>query len=470
MTLGTNDEQTACFTNLVCLWTEFFFELLGKLGKAFACFDNFFIIGIAETSCFYNQLFIVAFLAHLILCQEFSVTAQHNVGTTTSHVGCDGYRTVLTSLCNDFCFFLMIFCVEHLMLDAMAFEQVAQTFGSFDRNGTNQNWLSLFVAFFYLLNNCVEFSVFGFVYNVRQVFTDYRLVGWDLDNVHTVDLTELLFLGHCSTGHTGELFIHTEQVLVGDGSQSLRLTFYLNAFFCLDCLMQTFAVTASVHDTAGKFVYDHDFTVFYNVVDVTMHGSVCLDCLVDVMLDCGVLHVHQVFQAKEFLCLLNAGFGQGCGLCFLVYDVVCVDNIIVFFFVVQLFYLVHAQASCKAVCNLVQIGGFVTATGNDQRSSCFIDEDGVNLVYYCKVMSALNAVFFVDLHVVTQIVKTKLIVGTISNVCLVCFLTLCRLDIVDNQTYLESQPAVYLAHLFRVTFCKVIVDGNNMNTFSGQSV
>ena len=85
-------------------------------------------------------------------------------------------------------------------------------------------------------------------------------------------------------------------------------------------------------------------------------------------------------------------------------------------------------------------------------------------------MSALNTVFFVNLHVVTQIVKTKLVVGAVSNICFVCFLTLCRLDVVDNQTYLESQPAVYLAHLFRVTFCKVIVDSNNMNTFSGQSV
>ena len=85
-------------------------------------------------------------------------------------------------------------------------------------------------------------------------------------------------------------------------------------------------------------------------------------------------------------------------------------------------------------------------------------------------MSALYSVFFVNLHIVAQIVKAEFVVGSVGNVRLICFLTVGRLDIVDYQTHGKPQPAVYLAHLFRVTFCKVIVDGNNMNAFPGQRV
>ena len=84
-----------------------------------------------------------------------------------------------------------------------------------------------------VLDNGVKFSVLGFINNVRHIVSDDRLVGWNLDNVHAVDFTELLLLGNRSTGHTGQLFIHTEQVLIGDGRQCLGFTFDLYALFCM---------------------------------------------------------------------------------------------------------------------------------------------------------------------------------------------------------------------------------------------
>ena len=229
------------------------------------------------------------------------------------------------------------------------------------------------MTFLYLFHNRVKLAVFGFVYNVRHIFADNRLVGRNFDNVHAVNFTEFLLLGHRGTGHTGQLFIHTEQVLVGDGRKCLGFAFYLNAFLCLDCLMQTLAVTASVHDTSGKFVNDHNLVVLYHVVNVALHCSVRFDCLIDVVLNGGVFHIHQVFQAEIFLGLLHAGFGQGCGLCLFVYDIVRVDDVVVFFLVVQLFHLVHFQGSCKAVGNLVQVGGLVASAGDDKRSSRLVD-------------------------------------------------------------------------------------------------
>ena len=105
--------------------------------------------------------------------------------------------------------------------------------------------------------------------------------------------------------------------------------------------MQTVAITASVHNTAGKLVDDEDLIVLYDVVDISLHGAVRLDGLVDVVLDGGVFHIHQVFQPEEFLRLLDAGLGQGRSLGLLVNDIVGVDDVVVLLLVVQLLDLVH---------------------------------------------------------------------------------------------------------------------------------
>ena len=40
----------------------------------------------------------------------------------------------------------------------------------------------------------------------------------------------------------------------------------------------------------------------------------------------------------------------------------------------------------------------------------------------------------------------------------------------DNQPYRQSHKTVYLAHPFAVALGKIIIDGNNMHAFAGQSV
>ena len=431
--LGADDEQTAGLLDLLSLGAQLLLELLGQLGEALAGLDDLLIVGVAEAGRLNDQVLIVAFLAHLVLGQELGVTAQHDIGTTAGHVGGDGDRTVLARLCDDLRFLLVVLGVEHLMLDAVALEQGAQLLGGLDRDGADQDRLALGVALLNLFDNGVEFASAGLVDDVRQIGSDNRLVGRDLDNVHAIDLAELLLLGHGGTGHTGQLFVHTEQVLVGDGGQRLGLALNLHALFCLDGLMQALAVTAAVHDTAGELVDDEHLIVLDDVVDVAVHGAVRLDGLVDVVLDGGVLHIHQVFQPEEFLRLLDTGLGQGRGLGLLVDDVVGVDDVVVLLLVVQLLDLVHLQGAGEAVGHLVQVGGLVAAAGDDQRGSGLIDQNRVDLVDHREVVAALHAVLFVNLHVVAQIVETKLVVGAVGDVRLIGFFAVGRLDVVDDK-------------------------------------
>ena len=73
--------------------------------------------GVALTSATATQLVIdtAAFMAlganDMQATQLGDALTQHDIGTTTSHIGSDGYSAVLTSQSNDFCFFFVVFSI-----------------------------------------------------------------------------------------------------------------------------------------------------------------------------------------------------------------------------------------------------------------------------------------------------------------------------------------------------------------------
>ena len=56
----------------------------------------------------------------------FKVSAQHNIGSTTRHIGCDGDHTRTASLRNNLRFLFVVFSVQHLVLDARLLEVVRE--------------------------------------------------------------------------------------------------------------------------------------------------------------------------------------------------------------------------------------------------------------------------------------------------------------------------------------------------------
>ena len=103
------------------------------------------------------------------------------------------------------------------------------------------------MAFLNLAHCRFIFSQTRFIDYVRSIHTNHGLIGRNNYNGQVVNLHKLLLLGLSSTGHTGQLFVHTEVVLEGDGSQCLALALYLHAFFSLDSLMQTFGEATAKH-------------------------------------------------------------------------------------------------------------------------------------------------------------------------------------------------------------------------------
>ena len=107
-----------------------------------------------------------------------------------------------------------------------------------------------------LLNDGVVLAVDGLVDAVGQVLAGAGLVGGDADDVQAVNFAEFVGLGGGCTGHAGQLFVHAEVVLEGDGGQRFALGGDLYALLGLDGLMQTLVVAAADHQTAGELVHD----------------------------------------------------------------------------------------------------------------------------------------------------------------------------------------------------------------------
>ena len=110
-------------------------------------------------------------------------------------------------------------------------------------------------------------------------------------------------------------------------------------------------------------------------------------------------------------------------------------------------------------------------TGDNQRSTCVVNQYRVDLIDDGIIVLTLYKVFRADSHVVTQVVETEFIVCTKSDICQIC-LTTCvgvRLMTVDT-IYAQTVEHIKRTHPFGVTFGEVIIHGNYVYAVSGQCV
>ena len=188
------------------------------------------------------------------------------------------------------------------------------------------------------------------------------------------------------------------------------------------------------------------------------------------MLDLQVLRICQVLDIEEFLNLLDTLLSKVDNLIFLIYnEVTCLDN----FLSHDGCHLSHLMAGlttlqllCKDIAHFVKLGGLAALSGNDKRCTCLIDQDGVDLIDDTVVKVSLNKLFFVDNHVVTKVIKTKLVVGYVCDIASVCRTALFRLHVVEYNAYCQTKELMNLTHPLSISFSQVVIDCYNMNTFS----
>ena len=113
---------------------------------------------------------------------------------------------------------------------------------------------------------------------VVEVFTLYRAVGRDDDGFEVVNALELEGFGVSRTGHAGQFVVQTEVVLEGNRCKRLVFAFDFYTFFGFNGLVQAFGPAAAGHQTACKFVHNHDFAVLNDVMLVFVEQGVRAQC------------------------------------------------------------------------------------------------------------------------------------------------------------------------------------------------
>ena len=269
----------------------------------------------------------------------------------------------------------------------------------------------------------------------------------------------------------------------------------------LNRLMQTLVVASAEHQTAGIFIDNDNLAVTDDIVNVQLHDAVRTQRLIDVMRQRRVFRIRQIFHAKVLLRLFLTHRRQHSGLCLFINDIVCAqlfENLTILvrhwlclfrIFLAFLFFQTQAFALCfqiqlviglldavaletidKALCALIHIGRLISLTGDNQRCARLINQDGVHLIDDGEEMSALYHAIFVNRHVITQIVKTKFVVCTIGNVRIVHRLALIRRNGMNNQSNRQAEEAVNLAHPLAVSFCQIVVDGDDVHALARNGI
>ena len=467
MPLRADDEEAASLAHLFRFLGNLLLIFLVKLSKSAACIQNLLIVCLRETSRLADEFLTNLHAAHLRFSQVFGVTAKHDIRAAARHIRGDRHRAELTGLGNDLRFLLMIFRIEHFMLDTALFEHRAQKLGLFNGDRAHQHRLALFMALLDLVNHSFIFRFRRCIHCIRVVVAHHRLIGRDFDGIELINLLEFLALRHCRAGHTGELFIQAEIILEGDGRKRLVLRLNLHALLGLDRLVQALAIAAAEHDAAGELIHNEHLPILHHIIHIALHYALRADSHVDVVLDCNVVEIHEVVHMKVGFRLFHSLFGEHGRFGFFINDIVGVRLFLGVFLRILLLDAHHLQTLGELIRLAVKVGGSVALTGDNQRRARFVDQDRVHFIDDAEIMATLHLQLFIGHHIITQVVKAHLVVCAVGDIRRVGFPALRVVFLMDNQADLQPQEAVNLAHPLRVTPGEVIIDRDDMHPLAG---
>ena len=397
----------------------------------------------------------IAFLLKLGVRQELDIATEHDIGTTAGHVGGDCHCT-LTACDRDHRGLLrMLLGVEHLVRDLRDIKQGGHDFRGFHGSGAQQHRLAFGMTLGDILDNRLELFPLGTEDQIILILTDHRLVGGDRNHTQLVRAHEFRRLGFSGASHAGELVVHAEVVLQGNGCERLILRLDFDAFLRFDGLMQTLIVAAAGQDAAGMFVNDEHFTVGDHVVTVAQEQFLRLDGVVQIANQGGVARLVQVVDAQIIFNLADARVKDADGLLLLVDLVILVTG-----------QFGHQSGELAVPARDIAF----RRSGDDQRGTRLINENGIHLVDDGVMVASLDQLALIPRHVVTQVIETELVVRAVRDIRVVLFATFGGLLIGNDAAHAHAEETEDAAHQLTLVAGKVVVDGDHVNAFAFEGV
>src|SRR6266511_1587011 len=389
-----------------------------------------------------------------------------DVDAAAGHVRRDRDRPELAGVLDDLGLARVLLGVEDGVRDSLPRQQLAQVFRGLDRDRADEDGLPLLVALLDVADDRLELPLLRLEDKVVLVVALDGDVGRDLDHVQVVDLDELLLLGLGRTGHAGELLVEAEVVLEGDRRERDVLLLDLHALLGLDRLVEALRPAASLHDPAGELVDDLDLAVLDHVVDVALVERLGLEPLDQVVDELRVARVVEVLDPERALDLRDRPLARRDRLVLLVVLVVDVRVLALLERVVWR----AAQRPCDSREVVVELRGGLGLAGDDQRRTCLVDQDRVDLVHDRVAVTALDGAVERDGPVVAQVVEAELGIRPVRDVGRVGLFPLRErhhvLDVGDRHAEALVDAAVPLG----VALGEVVVDGDEVDALALERV
>ncbi len=384
--------------------------------------------------------------------ETLGVATEEDVDAAPGHVGGHGHRSRLPGLGDDVGFHLVLLGVQDGVGDAASLEDAGQELGLLDRDRADEHRLTGLSALVDVVGHGLELRGFGLVDEVGLVGADHRLVRRDGDDLEPVGVCELAGFRRGGAGHPGELLVHPEVVLEGDRGEGLVLLLDPHRLLRLDRLVQTLAPPAALEDPAGELVDDLHLAVLDDVVDVALEELLGPQRGLQLVHEVLVHVLVEVVDSEGLLDPADAVLGGDDGLLRLVDLVVAVA----------------LQRLHDARELVVQLLGVVGGTGDDQRGAGLVDEDGVDLVDDAEGVAALHLVLAGGRHVVAEVVEPELVVRPVRDIGAVReAFRVVVIDVGDDDTDVEAEGPVDLAHPLGVTAGQVVVHGDDVDAVAG---
>src|SRR5919198_814258 len=468
--LGAHDEEAAGVEDVVVAGRHALLDGREDLGEALV------VIGVARLE---------PELGELEAREVLRVAAELDVDAAAGHVRRDRDRAGLAGLRDDLGLTrgVLGLGVQDGVRHALALETLGQQLGDLYRDRAHEDRLTRAVALDALLRDRRPLALLGLVDLIVAVVADHGAVRRDLHDAELVDLHELGRLGEGGARHPGELVVHPEVVLEGDGRQRLTLLLDTHPLLGLDRLVQALRPAPALEDAAGELVDDPDLAVDDGVVDVALVERLRLQRLDEVVDEVAVLGAVEVVDAHELLGLRHAALGHRDRLVLLVeLEVEVGDELLLRARVEALGLLAGLHLLGQSRKLDVEVGGLLRRPRDDERGAGLVDEDVVDLVDDREVVGGERLAVLgvpaavLDLllqrrgHVVAQVVEAELGVRAVRDVARVrLLLVLVGLHVLQDADR-EAQRAVDRAHPLRVAACQVVVDRDEVDALALQRV
>ena len=188
--------------------------------------------------------------------------------------------------------------------------------------------------------------------------------------------------------------------------------------------MQTVRITSSRHDTSGKFIHDQHLIVLHHIVLVQMHQGMGTQRQVHAVLDLQVLGIGKILQVEEALYFLYALLRQVHGFLFFICHIVSGLAAVLFHDDVhfgEFLFRTSFQLTHQIITGLIDFCGFAAGSGYDKRCPGLINKNRIHLIHDGIVQIPLHELLIVDHHIVTEIIKSQFIIGSIGDITVICF-------------------------------------------------